>query len=168
MVLFGIGLNLFTQFFTLLFQVTSYEMLSRAYDDLFGQLPLQRVNMDSLLQLWLTLNEENIMDNNTQHRLFDPSRIPIIPLSMTSVKNLLAAVATSPALPIRTWVMVFQCLTLTSNLKVSGEEAGMERSMVVPMIGDPNLVALVTRFLSGASTGSPANSSESQFQVGLN
>ena len=39
-------------------------MLSEAYNELFGQLLQQKVSLDTLLQLWLTLNEESGMENS--------------------------------------------------------------------------------------------------------
>ena len=148
-------LNLVTRLkcFFWYWQVTSSEMLSHAFNDLFSQLLLQRVNLDSLLHLWLTLNEEPASDdNNTIQSTFDPSRCPSVPLSVTSVSNLLACVSLTPNIPIQTWVLVFQSLTLLANLKISSEtEAGIERSMVVAMLADSNLVPMITKFLSGSS-----------------
>ncbi|XP_053375851.1 baculoviral IAP repeat-containing protein 6-like isoform X2 [Mercenaria mercenaria] len=145
-------------------QTTSFEMLSSAYDDLFSQLLLQRVNMDSLLQLWLTLNEESPYDaSDTTQSQFEASRSPVIPLSVTSVTNLLACVAMQPSLPVRTWVLVFQSLTMLANLRIGSDE---QRSMVVAMMGDSNLVAIITKFLSGTSMSAPASSFDSNSQVG--
>ena len=127
-------------------------MLSCAFNDLFNQLLLQRVNLDSLLHLWLTLNEESSAEESNGQMSFDPSRPPSIPLSLTSVGNLLACVALTPNIPIQTWVLVFQSLTLLANLKISSEtEGGLERSMVVGMLADSNLVPMITKFLSGSS-----------------
>jgi baculoviral IAP repeat-containing protein 6 len=138
-------------------------MLSSAYDDLFSQLLLQRVNMDALLQLWLTLNEESPYDaSDTNTTQFDSSRSPVIPLSVTSVTNLLACVAVQPSLPVRTWVLVFQSLTMLANLRIGIDE---QRSMVVAMMGDSNLVAIITKFLSGTSMSAPASSFDSNSQV---
>ena len=133
-------------------QVTSSEMLSCAFNDLFSQLLLQRVNLDSLLHLWLTLNEEPSSDDSNGQSTFDPTRSPTIPLSVTSVSNLLASVALTPNIPIQTWVLVFQSLTILANLKISSEtEGGIERSMVVAILADSNLVPMITKFLSGSS-----------------
>lgn len=133
-------------------QVTSSETLSCAFNNLFNQLLLQRVNLDSLLHLWLTLNEEPAAEDSSGQSAFDPSRSPWIPLSVTSVSNLLACVTLTPNVPIQTWVLVFQSLTLLSNLKISSEtESGIERSMVVAMLADSNLVPMITKFLSGSS-----------------
>ena len=133
-------------------QVTSSEMLSCAFNDLFSQLLLQRVNLDSLLHLWLTLNEEPSSDDSNGQSMFDPTRSPTIPLSVTSVSNLLASVALTPNIPIQTWVLVFQSLTILANLKISSEtEGGIERSMVVAILADSNLVPMITKFLSGSS-----------------
>ena len=127
-------------------------MLSCAFNDLFSQLLMQRVNLDSLLHLWLTLNEETSSEDNSGQSTFDSSRCPSVPLSVTSVSNLLACVTLTPNVPIQTWVLVFQSLTLLANLKISSEmEGGIERSMVVAMLADSNLVPMITKFLSGSS-----------------
>ena len=140
-------------------------MLSSAYDDLFNQLLQQRVNMDSLLQLWLTLNEESPYDtSDTNTSQFDSSRSPVIPLSVTSVTNLLACVAMQPSLPVRTWVLVFQSLTMLANLRIGTDE---QRSMVVAMMADSNLVTIITKFLSGTSMSAPASPFDSNTQVSL-
>ena len=137
-------------------------MLSSAYDDLFSQLVQQRVNMDSLLQLWLTLNEEPPLDSTDSQANFDPCRCPVVPLNVSSVTNLLACVAMTPSLPVRTWVLVFHSLTLLANLRIGSEE---QRSMVVAMMADRNLVVIITKFLSGTSLNSPSSAYEANTQV---
>lgn len=139
-------------------------MLSSAYDDLFSQLVQQRVNMDSLLQLWLTLNEEPPLDSTDSQTTFDPCRYPVVPLSVTSVTNLLACVAITPSLPVRTWVLVFHSLTLLANQRIGSEE---QRSMVVAMMADRNLVVIITKFLSGTSLNAPSSTYEANTQVSV-
>ncbi|XP_052766452.1 baculoviral IAP repeat-containing protein 6-like isoform X2 [Mya arenaria] len=144
-------------------QQSSHEMLSQAYDELFSQRILQRVNLDSLLQLWLTLNEELPLDSGDPQTTFDPSRAPAIPLSVTSVTNLLACVAGMQSLSVRTFVLVFQSLTLLANLKIGQDE---QRSMVIVMMADGNLMSIITSFLSGTSLNVPASTFDSNSQVG--
>ncbi|KAL4237916.1 Baculoviral IAP repeat-containing protein 6 [Mactra antiquata] len=143
---------------------SSFDMLSSAYNNLFSQILLRRVSMDPLLQLWLTLNEESSIETtDSSQPQFDSSRSPMITMSVTSVTNLLASVAMQPSLPVRTWVLVFQSLTLLANQKIGSEG---QRSMVVAMLGDGNLVAIITKFLSGTSMSAPLSSFESNSQVG--
>lgn len=149
--------------FRSLFQITSFQMLSSAYDNLFSQLLLQRVNMDSLLQLWLTLNEESPYDTtDVSQSQFEASRSPVIPVSVTSITNLLACVAMQPSLPVRTWVLVFKSLTMLANLRIGFDE---QKSMVIAMMGDSNLVTIITKFLSGTSMSAPASAFDSNTQV---
>ena len=54
--------------------VPSHEMLSVCFNNLFAQLPLQRVNIDALLLAWLTLNDDNSQEDSTQIS-FDQSKV---------------------------------------------------------------------------------------------
>ena len=104
-------------------------MLSVCFNNLFSQLQFQRINLDNLLMTWLTLNEDNSSEENGQN-VFDPSRVPSIPLNPTSVTSLLTALAWTPAIPTRTWVLAFQTLTLLANLKTG--DASLDRDMSSP------------------------------------
>ena len=61
--------------------VPSADMLSMCFNNLFTQLPQQRVNLDSLMLTWLTLNEETFLEVKAGDPQFDPSRVPSIPLN---------------------------------------------------------------------------------------
>ena len=54
--------------------VPSQEMLSICFNNLFAQLSLQRVNIDSLLLAYLTLNDDSNSDDNSQ-TAFYPSKV---------------------------------------------------------------------------------------------
>ncbi|KAK3576772.1 hypothetical protein CHS0354_014586 [Potamilus streckersoni] len=147
---------------------SSNEMLSNAFDDLFAQLLLGKVNLDSLIQLWLTLNEEGTIEEGDNQTLSDSSRVPLIPLSLNSVSSLLACVATMPSLPVRTWVLVFQSLTLLANLKIpcSSDRGADTSPMANAMLADGNLISVITKFLSGMSNLGPMLSAAQSNQVG--
>ena len=165
---------IFMVIFTILmyFQtVSSQEMLSTCFNNLFSQLQLHRLNLDALLLTWLTLNDETTQDENNQS-VFDPSKVPSIPLNPTAVTSLLAALAWSPNLPIRTWVLAFQTLTLLANLKypvadsAASSSQGSERCLATVMISDSNLTSLLIRFLSGSYSASTTMPGQQHTEVG--
>ena len=146
-------------------------MLSMCFNNLFTQLQLQRVNLETLLLTWLTLNDETTQDENN-HAVFDPSKIPSIPLNQNAVTSLLAALAWSPTIPVRTWVLAFQCLTLLSNLKCSdvvagatGGSSGQDKWLATVMVADSNMMSVLIKFLSGTSLNGPVISSHQYTQV---
>ncbi|OWF45700.1 baculoviral IAP repeat-containing protein 6-like isoform X2 [Mizuhopecten yessoensis] len=145
---------------------SSSEMLSQCYAHLFNNLIPQHTNLDALLQLWLTLNGEGSSEGSSTQLTFDPSRTPLIPLSTTSMANMLALVNATPSLPVCTWVLVFQSLTLLANQKIRSHPLGPEQSMVIPMMAERNLMAVITRFLSGTSEYGPIASAAQFSQVG--
>ncbi|XP_069118544.1 baculoviral IAP repeat-containing protein 6-like isoform X2 [Argopecten irradians] len=145
---------------------SSSAMLSQCYAHLFNNLIPQHTNLDALLQLWLTLNGEGGSEGNTSQLAFDPSRTPLILLSATSMANMLALVNATPSLPVCTWVLVFQSLTLLANQKTRLHPLGPEQSMVIPMLAERNLMAVITRFLSGTSEYGPIASAAQFSQVG--
>ena len=132
-------------------------MLTVCFNHLFTQLQLQRVNLDNLLTLWLTLNEECPAEDNTSNTNFNSSRVPNIPLSQVSVNSLLQALVWAVHVPGRTWVLAFHTLTLLMNLKVTeghGQVEGQSlgsRWMASVVIADSNLTGILVKFLSGIS-----------------
>lgn len=136
-------------------------MLSQCYEHLFRQLVPNRINLDALLQLWVTLNCDSGHDGG--QITFDPTRTPLIPLSETAVANLLNVVALTPSIQLSTWVLVFQTLSLLANQKVSTPSG--DKSMVVSMIADSNLILAIKKFLSGTSEHGPLASAVQYTQV---
>ncbi|XP_064603703.1 baculoviral IAP repeat-containing protein 6-like isoform X3 [Liolophura sinensis] len=153
-------------------------MLSQCFDSLFAQLLQQRVNLDSLLQLWLTLNEDSINHDDGSTTSFDPARSPSILLNQTSVTSLLAALAWIPNIPVSTWVLAFHVLTLLCNQRVTSAQqlgaassgsasssAGLA-SMASLVIADSNLTPVLMKFLSGMVITGPSSASFQSTQVG--
>ncbi len=146
-------------------------MLSQCFNNLFSQLQTQRINLDALLLTWLTLSDEAGQDEASQAP-FDASRVPSIPLNLTAVTSLLAALAWSPSLPIRTWVLAFQTLTLTTNLKYSststrGSQSPLEteRSLAGAMISDKCMMTVLVKFLSAAASSTSNLASHQNMQA---
>ena len=147
-------------------------MLSTCFNNLFSQLQPNKLDLDALLLTWLTLNDETTQDENNQS-VFDPSKIPSIPLNPTAVTSLLGALAWSPNLPIRTWVLAFRSLTILANLKyavtdtaASGNQGG-ERCLATVMISDSNLMSLLIKFLSGSYSVSSTMPGQQHAEVSL-
>ncbi|XP_067680641.1 baculoviral IAP repeat-containing protein 6-like isoform X2 [Haliotis asinina] len=145
---------------------SSSEMLSQCFNHLFSQLLNRRVNLDTVLQLWLTMNEDSAHDDTPLHTSFDPSRIPSVPLTGSSLAHLLEAVVLTPNLPVRSWVFVFQTLCLFSNQRTASGPTGPDISMVNAVLKESNLMPLLVKFLSGVSTSGPTAASIYYSQVG--
>ena len=160
-------------------------MLTQCFDHLFAQLSQGRVSMDSVLQLWLTINQNSSTsspeDNTPQ--TFNPARTPVVPLGSLAVVHLFDAVLASPVVPVRTWVYVLHTLCLLTNQKMemtSLEElaemgarealAAVENisgvNMVPVVLNNPNLIPFILKFLSGSSANSPSSSGLQFYQVG--
>lgn len=143
-------------------------MLSTCFNHLFSQLHLRRINLDVLLQIWLTLNDEMAAEDNGGGPVFDPSRVPIITLDQSAVSSLLAALAWSTSVSARTWVLAFQTLTLMANIKYSNDDGLAqggaaaaesantaashlaEKWLASFIITDNNLMTVLVKFLSGS------------------
>lgn len=163
--------------------VPSHEMLSICFNNLFAQLSLQRVNVDALLTAYLTLNDEANQDDTSQ-TAFYPSKAPNISLSPQSVTSLLATLAWSPNVPVRTWVLAFQVLSLLANLKCPSNSSAAtptttsqpspisahgsnEKWLSTVMVADSNMMTVLIKFLSGTSLHGPVISSHQYTQVSI-
>ena len=146
----------------------SVEMLSTCFNALF----CHRVNLDTLLLLWLTLNEDGSQEESALCT-FDSSRVPTIPLSETAISSLLESLVHSPFIPVRTWVLTFQCLTLSANLKytpqgdtaAAASSVGPEKWLAQAMLADPNLINIFLKFLSWTGCQGLVISSQQHSQV---
>ena len=151
----------------------SSEMLSQCFNNLFVQLQLCRVNLDTLLNLWLTLNEDTGQDESGHHNGFHPSHTPSIPLKPAAVTSLLQTLAWTPNIPVKSWVLSFQTLSMLTNLKCSESSAaasasgsgGGEQWLASIMVADSNLVSTLVKFLSGSTMPGPLASSHQYTQV---
>jgi len=141
-------------------------MLSTCFNALF----CHRVNIDTLLLLWLTLNEDTSQEENGTY-IFDSSHIPSIPLSETAVSSLLEAIVHAPYVPVRTWVLTFQCLTLLANLKYTPQTneataaSSEEKWLAQSMLADPNLMNVFLKFLSWTNNQGMVISTQQHTQV---
>ena len=155
--------------------IASHDMLSMCFNSLFSHLQMQRVNLETLLLTWLTLNDESTGEDSNQMTPFDPSKIPFITLQPSAVSSLLQALAMAPSVPVRTWVLAFHTLSLLANTKFSSSQssAGLHQHMgIVPdrwmanvMVSDPNLMKVLMKFLSCSTVNSTSPSNSQTCQV---
>jgi baculoviral IAP repeat-containing protein 6 len=145
----------------------SLEMLSVCFNNLFARLPSGSVNLEALLQLWLTLNDDTVSicsEANGGALTFDTSRVPSISLDMAAVSGLLATLVAMPSIPLRVWVLAFQTLSLVANLRcndaaeAAGGGGGSERWIATAMIANSNLDAVLEKFLTDAPAAASGNS----------
>lgn len=91
------------------------KMLMDAFENIFMDLHLEDswLNLEQVLQLWLSLNGEII--DSTANCNFNAPKLPKIPFGEKAVHGLLKALATHPNIRIRGWCLGFQCLIYASK-----------------------------------------------------
>ncbi|XP_061601104.1 baculoviral IAP repeat-containing protein 6 isoform X2 [Cololabis saira] len=148
---------------------SSIPVLSACFNKLFSMLQVHHVQLESLLQLWLTLSLNTTSagseDSGADIFLFNASRVPTIPLNQASISSFLTVLAWYPNTSLRTWCLVLHSLTLMTNMPACGSSSGMnsQESTAQQMVSDPTLVHVLMRFLSGSSTN---GTSQHSSQVG--
>ncbi|XP_072565882.1 dual E2 ubiquitin-conjugating enzyme/E3 ubiquitin-protein ligase BIRC6 isoform X5 [Paramormyrops kingsleyae] len=154
----------------LMVQVSSIPMLSACFNKLFSMLQVHHVQLESLLQLWLTLSLNSSSGGSEESTsdvfLFNSSRVPTIPLNQASISSFLTVLAWYLNISLRTWCLVLHSLTLMTNMQPSPSSIGIlgtHESTAQQMVSDPALVHVLVRFLSG--TG-PYSTSQHSSQVG--
>ncbi|KDR13250.1 hypothetical protein L798_12638, partial [Zootermopsis nevadensis] len=148
-------------------QPDSLQMLTACFDKVFTELHQQNswTNLELVLQLWLTLNLESACDPGVLGT-FDPGVSPCIYLSPNAVSGLMAAFAWHPGISLRAWCLAFQSLTMLANTpfaEAGSPEAAASwapetveeienslRGMAKIIVGDPQFVPMLLRFLSGS------------------
>uniref|UniRef100_A0A7N9AXP2 Dual E2 ubiquitin-conjugating enzyme/E3 ubiquitin-protein ligase BIRC6 n=1 Tax=Mastacembelus armatus TaxID=205130 RepID=A0A7N9AXP2_9TELE len=154
---------------SLIIQPSSIPMLSTCFNKLFSMLQVHHVQLESLLQLWLTLSLNTCSGSNEESGsdifLFNASRVPTIPLNQASISSFLTVLAWYPNTSLRTWCLVLHSLTLMTNMPACASSNGMstQESTAQQMVSDPTLVHILVRFLSGTSTN---GTSQHTSQVG--
>ncbi|XP_019627384.1 PREDICTED: LOW QUALITY PROTEIN: baculoviral IAP repeat-containing protein 6-like [Branchiostoma belcheri] len=146
--------------------ISSPLVLSTCFNHLFGQLQLQRVQLDLLLQLWLTLNENGEGTSSG----FDSSKVPTIPLNEGSISSLLSCLSWFPNMPVRSWCLAWNTLSLMANIRTPALQASpLDTSdiwLASSIIADGNVIPVVVRFLSGATVQGPPTPSSTNVQYG--
>ncbi|XP_018580423.1 baculoviral IAP repeat-containing protein 6 isoform X3 [Scleropages formosus] len=161
------GLHTSPQGSSLMVQSSSIPMLSACFNKLFSMLQVHHVQLESLLQLWLTLSLNSSSGGSEESGsdvfLFNASRVPTIPLNQASVSSFLTVLAWYPSTSLRTWCLVLHSLTLMTNMPPASSSStmGAHESTAQQMVSDPALVHVLVRFLSGSSSyGTSQHSSQ--------
>ncbi|XP_066552631.1 baculoviral IAP repeat-containing protein 6 isoform X3 [Amia ocellicauda] len=164
------GLHVSNQGGQLIVQSSSIPMLSACFNKLFSMLQVHHVQLESLLQLWLTLSlnsgSPGSEDSGSDVFLFNASRVPTIPLNQASITSFLTVLAWYPNTSLRTWCLVLHSLTLMTNMQFTAAPSnamGAHESTAQLMVSDSNLIHVLVRFLSGTN---PHGTSQHSTQVG--
>lgn len=92
-------------------------MFVTVFDHIFADLHLQDswLNLEQVLQLWLTLNSELAEKSSSTNVGFNPHDTPKIPFGTNAVQGLMSALSWHQGINLRSWCLGFQCLTLACN-----------------------------------------------------
>ncbi|XP_062702655.1 baculoviral IAP repeat-containing protein 6 isoform X3 [Aedes albopictus] len=135
-------------------------MLTEVFDNILCDLHLvdSWLNLEKILQLWLTLNGETLEQvPGSSAPGLNAYSFPKIPFGDRAVHGLLKALATHPNIKLRAWCLGFQCLILAckphfeadyidSNSATSDNHF---RKMGNLIVGDENFEKMLLRFFSG-------------------
>ncbi|XP_054676660.1 baculoviral IAP repeat-containing protein 6 isoform X5 [Grus americana] len=164
------GLHAANQNTQLIVQLSSIPMLSACFNKLFSMLQVHHVQLESLLQLWLTLSlnssSSGSKDSGADIFLYNANRIPVISLNQASVTSFLSVLAWYPNTLLRTWCLVLHSLTLMTNMQLNAGPSsaiGAQESTAQLLVSDPNLIHVLVKFLSGTN---PHGTNQHSPQVG--
>ncbi|XP_044597131.1 baculoviral IAP repeat-containing protein 6 isoform X2 [Cotesia glomerata] len=140
---------------------SSLSMLMRCFDKIFTDMSFQNsgINLELILQLWLTLNLDasKTPSANTSNQ-FDPSLVPVIPLSSTAISGLISTLLWHPGISLRAWCLALQTLTLASNEPMPSDHSdpsintpldGLLGGMACCIVKNRNIGPVLLRLLSG-------------------
>ncbi|XP_069464004.1 baculoviral IAP repeat-containing protein 6 isoform X2 [Ambystoma mexicanum] len=164
------GLHAASQSSQLVVQASSLPILSACFNKLFSMLQIHHVQLESLLQLWLTLSMNSVSSGSKENGgdifLYNANRIPVIALSQASITSFLTVLAWYPNTLLRTWCLVLHSLTLMTNMQLnsgSSNAIGSQESTAQLLVSDPNLIHVLVKFLSGTN---PHGTNQHSPQVG--
>lgn len=151
------------------------QMLVSVFDTIFEDLDVADswLNLEQVLQLWLTLNNE-LSDNSSSQStnsnrgagsssqssssLGGQSDTPKIPFSQTAVQGLLSALNCHAGISLRAWSLSFQCLTMAANQTDNYSDAIDSNDMNSYIVDNPQFGQMLYRFYSSADpTSTPDN-----------
>ncbi|XP_053567827.1 baculoviral IAP repeat-containing protein 6 isoform X7 [Bombina bombina] len=164
------GLHAASQANQLIIQSSSIPMLSACFNKLFSMLQVHHVQLESLLQLWLTLSLNSSSsggkENGSDLFLYNANRVPVISINQASITSFLTVLAWHPNTLLRTWCLVLHSLTLMTNMQLnSGPSStiGAQENTAQLLVSDPNLLHVLVKFLSGTN---PHGTNQHSSQVG--
>nr|XP_033791570.1 baculoviral IAP repeat-containing protein 6 isoform X2 [Geotrypetes seraphini] len=163
------GLHVPSQTSQVIMQSSSVPILSACFNKLFSMLQVHHIQLESLLQLWLTLSL-NSSSGGKEHGAdifsYNANRIPIITLNQASLTSFLTVLAWYPNTLLRTWCLVLHSLTLMTNMQLNSgpsNSIGVQESTAQLLVSDSNLIHVLVKFLSGTN---PHGTNQHSPQVG--
>ncbi|CAH2249467.1 baculoviral IAP repeat-containing 6 isoform X1 [Pelobates cultripes] len=152
------GLHAASQSNQLIVQLSSIPMLSACFNKLFSMLQVHHVQLESLLQLWLTLSLNSSLcggkENGGDLFLYNANRVPVISINQASITSFLTVLAWHPNTLLRTWCLVLHSLTLMTNMQLNSgpiSNIGAQENTAQLLVSDPNLLNVLVKFLSGTN-----------------
>ncbi|XP_057338600.1 baculoviral IAP repeat-containing protein 6 isoform X3 [Microplitis mediator] len=139
----------------------SLSMLMRCFDKIFTDMSFQNsgINLELILQLWLTLNLDASKNSSTNSsNQFDPSLVPVIPLSSAAISGLISTLLWHPGISLGAWCLALQTLTLASNEPMPNNHIdpsintpldGLLGGMACCIVKNRNMGPVLLRLLSG-------------------
>ncbi|XP_021713190.1 baculoviral IAP repeat-containing protein 6 isoform X2 [Aedes aegypti] len=135
-------------------------MLTEVFDNILCDLHLvdSWLNLEKILQLWLTLNGETLEQvPGSNAPGLNAYSFPKIPFGDRAVHGLLKALATHPNIKLRAWCLGFQCLILACKPHFEADYIDSTsttsdnhfRKMGNLIVGDENFEKMLLRFFSG-------------------
>lgn len=130
-------------------------MLMDVFEKIFTDLHLEDswMNLEQVLQLWLTLNGDSAT-NETSTKIVFTNLQSKIPFGEKAVNGLLKALASHPELKIRGWCLGFLCLIYSISSKgfVQPEESfecSYNKKIGLMILQNENFQKMLLRFFSG-------------------
>ncbi|XP_055591797.1 baculoviral IAP repeat-containing protein 6-like isoform X1 [Uranotaenia lowii] len=135
-------------------------MLTEVFDNILGDLHLidSWLNLEKILQLWLTLNGETLEQvPGSNAPGLNAYSFPKIPFGDRAVHGLLKALATHSNIKLRAWCLGFQCLILACKPHFEADYMDANstssdnhfRKMGNLIVNDDNFEKMLLRFFSG-------------------
>lgn len=136
-------------------------MLTEVFDNILCDLHLvdSWLNLEKILQLWLTLNGETLEQvPGSNAPGLNAYSFPKIPFGDRAIHGLLNALATHPNIKLRAWCLGFQCLILACKPHFEADYIDANctssdnhfRRMGNLIVSDDNFEKMLLRFFSGA------------------
>ncbi|XP_055696918.1 baculoviral IAP repeat-containing protein 6 isoform X3 [Phlebotomus papatasi] len=133
-------------------------MLILVFDNIFSDFHESWLNLEQVLQMWLTLNGE--LGDKTPTGNFMAMEAPRIPFGRNAIQGLLSALSWHPNIKLRAWCLGFQCLALACNsnnfdwMNAEYTSEDLNQSHYARMgsfiVNNQNFEKMLLRFFSGS------------------
>ncbi|KAI8505639.1 Baculoviral IAP repeat-containing protein 6 [Branchiostoma belcheri] len=130
----------------------------------------QPLTDDSLAQDMFVTPESAMSSPLVLSTCFNHLKVPTIPLNEGSISSLLSCLSWFPNMPVRSWCLAWNTLSLMANIRTPALQASpLDTSdiwLASSIIADGNVIPVVVRFLSGATVQGPPTPSSTNVQYG--